>query len=86
MIEVHTRPAPPEGEAPLSVNFNLCPSIDVNQEPLIYYVDFGDGETYQGACRVRHLYAAGRYTASACVWDQQLSSPLQCATVRVVAR
>jgi hypothetical protein len=63
-------PFPARGQAPLDVNFNLCPTADPDNDKIVFFFDYGDGTTAQGPpCRQQNTYKAGRYTANMCVWD-----------------
>jgi len=64
-------PNPPTGRAPLSVEFNMCQSVDLdNMDPLSFTFTFGDGKTFTGFCRKTHKYQArGSYSARICVTD-----------------
>jgi PKD domain-containing protein len=66
------RPNPPQGSAPLLVNFNLCPSAGPVTDPVVFSYEFGDGEVLPGPpCRREHVYARGHYTANMCVSDKR---------------
>jgi hypothetical protein len=80
-------PFPPEGNAPLAVNFNLCPTADPDGDRILFVFDFGDGVTLQGPpCRFLHTYAAGRYTAKMCLWDFRPEHSLDCVLYTVKAQ
>jgi hypothetical protein len=74
-------PFPPEGKAPLVVNFNLCPTADPEGDPILFVFDFGDGsDVLQGPpCRQPHTYTlAGHYRARMCLWDFRPEHSLDC--------
>jgi hypothetical protein len=77
---------PTGGPAPLEVTFNLCPSDDPENDRIVFIVYFGDGETHQGSCRVRHTYEVGRYRAGACIWDNRPDHSLFCQDYEIQAR
>jgi hypothetical protein len=80
-------PFPVEGPAPLTVNFNLCPSYDPDGDRILFAFSFGDGETLQGPpCRFKHTYAAGRYVAQMCLWDFRPEHSLDCTNFPVKAQ
>jgi hypothetical protein len=80
-------PFPAEGPAPLAVNFNLCPTADPEGDAILFVFDFGDGAVTQGPpCRLRHVYAPGRFTARMCVWDLRADHALVCETYFVKAQ
>jgi hypothetical protein len=90
-------PDPPEGNSPLTVNFNMCQSSDPDGDDLEFSFVFGDGGSDQGFCRVEHVYTASsladvrktdaNYTARLCVGDG-VPSHEQCRTfdVRVITQ
>jgi PKD repeat protein len=85
--EFRVTPFPTTGPAPLDVNFNLCPTADPDHDPIVFFFDFGDGETAQGPpCRQQHTYHPGRYTANMCVWDSRPEHSLACVAFPVDAR
>jgi hypothetical protein len=80
-------PFPTTGQAPLVVNFNLCPTADPDGDHIIFFFDFGDGQTAQGPpCRQQNTYQRGRFTANMCVWDSRPENSLQCVAFPVDAR
>jgi PKD repeat protein len=89
------------GTAPLTVNFNMCRSVD-DRDTLYYRMDLdGDGAfEFHGAtgsdCRHEVTYAVGTHLATICVTDVDCSTwplcdglpplhPFQCRTYTVVA-
>ena len=81
-VVCRTTPDPPQGPAPLSVEFNLCRSEDPEGRPLMYRFDFGDGGGASGFCRETHTYpTAGTFSAQMCVTDG--THPETCCTERV---
>jgi hypothetical protein len=80
-------PFPATGQAPLVVNFNLCPTADPDGDKIVFFFGFGDGTTAQGPpCRQQNTYHAGRYTANMCVWDSRPEHSLQCVAFAVDAK
>jgi len=80
-------PFPATGPAPLDVNFNLCPTADPDGDRIVFFFDFGDGQTAQGPpCRQQNTYHRGRYTANMCVWDSRPEHSLACVAFPVDAR
>jgi hypothetical protein len=72
------RPGPGDvfmGQAPLSIEFSMCASSDVDLDVLLWTMDFeGDGRTEVrgstgGSCRRTNAYAAGSYRPEICVTD-----------------
>ena len=63
------------GQAPLDVNFNMCPTVDPDHDPLYFTMDFQlDGSldvqgTTGAACRSGSTYSAGSFQARVCVTD-----------------
>ena len=85
--DFNVTPFPATGPAPLEVNFNLCPTADPDHDLIVFFFDFGDGETAQGPpCRQQHTYHPGRYTANMCVWDSRPEHSLECVAFPVDAR
>lgn len=67
---------PREGQAPLEVKMNMCPTEDPEDDPKEYTFDFGGGsrgncsDGSDAGCRQCATYAAaGSYTARGCVTD-----------------
>jgi hypothetical protein len=80
-------PFPAAGPAPLVVNFNLCPTADPDRDRIVFFFDFGDGETAAGPpCRQQHTYHRGRFTASMCAWDSRPEHSPSCVAFPVDAR
>jgi hypothetical protein len=80
-------PFPATGPAPLVVNFNLCPTADPDGDHIIFFFDFGDGQSATGPpCRQQNTYHRGRYTANMCVWDSRPEHDLVCRAFPVDAR
>jgi hypothetical protein len=80
-------PFPTTGQAPLEVNFNLCPTADPDGDKIVFFFDYGDGTTAQGPpCRQQNTYQAGHYTANMCVWDSRPEHALQCVAFPVNAK
>jgi hypothetical protein len=80
-------PFPATGPAPLVVNFNLCPTADPDGDHIVFFFDFGDGQTAQGPpCRQQNTYHHGRFTANMCVWDSRPEHSLACVAFPVDAR
>jgi hypothetical protein len=80
-------PFPATGPAPLVVNFNLCPTADPDGDHIVFFFDFGDGQTAQGPpCRQQNTYHRGRYTANMCVWDSRPEHSLECRAFPVDAK
>jgi hypothetical protein len=63
---------PAKGQAPLTVDVNMCHSTDPNPGiSLHYHVTWGDGSDDRGFCRLSHVYSgSGSFTGVACVWDE----------------
>ena len=63
------------GRAPLDVNFNMCPSVDPDRDPLYFTMDFElDGRldvagTTGADCRRATTYPVGSFKARVCVTD-----------------
>ena len=80
-------PFPTTGPAPLDVNFNLCPTADPERDPIVFFFNFGDGQTSAGPpCRQQHTYHRGLFTATVCVWDSRPEHSLACGSFPVDAR
>jgi hypothetical protein len=80
-------PFPTTGPAPLVVNFNLCPTADPDGDHIVFFFDFGDGQTAQGPpCRQQNTYQRGRFTANMCVWDSRPEHSLECRAFPVEAK
>jgi len=80
-------PFPTVGQAPLVVNFNLCPTSDPDHDAIVFFFDFGDGQTAQGPpCRQQNTYHRGRYTANMCAWDSRPEHALVCIAFPIDAR
>lgn len=71
-------PDPPQGTAPLTVQFSMCGSRDPDGDALSFRYDFGDGSNANAGCRAQHTYgkalagsarALFNYTATDCVTD-----------------
>jgi len=85
--EFRVTPFPATGQAPLDVNFNLCPTADPDHDKIVFFFDFGDGTTAQGPpCRQQNTYHQGRFTANMCVWDSRPEHALQCVAFVVDAK
>jgi hypothetical protein len=85
--EFKVTPFPATGQAPLDVNFNLCPTADPDHDKIVFFFDFGDGTTAQGPpCRQQNTYHQGRFTANMCVWDSRPEHALQCVAFVVDAK
>jgi PKD domain len=85
--EFRVTPFPAIGQAPLVVNFNLCPTADPDDDKIVFFFDFGDGQTAQGPpCRQQNTYHPGRYTANMCVWDSRPEHSLVCVAFPVDAK
>jgi len=77
-------PFPTTGQAPLVVNFNLCPTADPDGDHIVFFFDYGDGTTAQGPpCRQQNTYRRGRFTANMCVWDSRPEHSLECVAFPV---
>ena len=80
-------PFPATGPAPLVVNFNLCPTADPDGDHIVFFFDFGDGNTAQGPpCRQQNTYHHGHFTANMCVWDSRPEHSLVCVAFPVNAK
>jgi hypothetical protein len=85
--EFRVTPFPTTGPAPLVVNFNLCPTADPDGDHIVFFFDFGDGQTSQGPpCRQQNTYHRGRFTANMCVWDSRPEHSLECVAFPVDAK
>lgn len=59
------------GSAPLTVRLSAAASEDPDGDPIEFDWDFGDGTQQAGGTDVEHAYAAGTYTATLTVRDDQ---------------
>jgi hypothetical protein len=83
------------GQAPLTVNFNMCPSSDPEGDDLYFLMDFDGDEKFDFGgltgfhCRAERVYALGTRTAVLCLHDNDANRvPLhddQCQKYTVVA-
>lgn len=81
------RPFPATGPAPLDVNFNLCPTADPDGDHIVFFFDYGDGQTAVGPpCRQQNTYHHGHFTANMCVWDSRPEHDLACVAFPVNAQ
>jgi hypothetical protein len=90
-----TKPDPPSGPDPLTVEFDLCKSTDPDGDPLNFFFNFGDGATNSDGCLVSHTYsgtlrgtgqvrkADRSYNAEACAVDPSGASQCRTRTVSV---
>lgn len=87
VLVVRTNPSPATGPAPLTVNFNLCTSQDPEGQRLSYRFDFGDGRVngWSADCGKANTYAAGTYTGTFCVTDDEPGHEV-CDLVSIVAQ
>ena len=84
------------GQAPLEVNFNMCPTVDPEGDTLYFTMDFQlDGSldvagTTGAACRRGSTYPAGSFQARICVTDIAGGGgalhPAQCRIYSIEAR
>lgn len=57
-LEVRVTPTPISGNAPLTINVNLCRSSDPDGDLLSYVFEYqGEGKRFSAGCQERHVYA-----------------------------
>ena len=91
-----TRPDPPSGPDPLTVEFDLCRSTDPDGDRLNFFFNFGDGATSSDGCLVSHTYSGTfraadgsvrkldrSYNAEGCAVDPSGASQCRTRTVNV---
>ncbi len=70
VARITTNPSPPNGAAPLTLNFSGSGSTDQDNDPLSYEWRFGDGTAVSTAAAPSHTYVnPGAYTATLTVRD-----------------
>lgn len=76
-VDVH------EGAAPLAVQFDATPSVDPNDDLMLYDWDFGDGTTGSGLATTHIFGAPGLYTVTLTVQDPGLATGTTTASILV---
>jgi hypothetical protein len=70
-LDVRVTPTPISGNAPLTVNVNLCRSSDPDGDLLSYVYEYqGEGKRFAAGCEERHVYPAPVHSLAVfCVSD-----------------